>query len=102
MKKILIAVLFLIGCNSGNPSYSILPDPVLPEVNTTVKFCANQTVSYPNSFPEWGLCLQNQLYAVFFDGQNAWWAQIPAGNYRTTSTGLICNFTVKENCVVEN
>ncbi len=93
MEKIkwLFAGLILIGCNNGNPSYETLPNPTLPEVTTTVKFCANQTVSYPNSFPEFGLCLNNIIYAVFFDGQNAWLAQIPAGNYRTTSTGLICN-----------
>lgn len=94
-------ILLIVGCGSGNPSYTIAPDPVLPPVTTTVKFCVGQTTSYPTSFPEYGLCLDNIIYGVFWDGHNAWWAQIPKGNYISTSTGLQCNFKVLDNCVIQ-
>lgn len=101
MKYLILLLLTLTACGTDNPSYSLAPEPVLAPVTTTVKFCASQVVSYPTSFPEFGLCIDNKIYAVYFDTHNAWWSEIPPGNYRTTSTGLICNFTVYNNCVVQ-
>lgn len=66
----------------------------------SVQFCANQGATTYGHFPEQALCVNHKLYAVFWDGGNAFLAEIAPGAYRTTSTGLICNFTVAANCVV--
>lgn len=68
----------------------------------TIQFCAGQVQSYPTSFPEYGLCIGNELYAVYWDTHNAFLAKITAGTYQATSTGLQCTFTVASNCVVIN
>lgn len=101
MKKLLLFATFLISCGGSNPSYELAPSPIPPDVLITVKFCSDQIVSYPTSFPEYGFCYQSQLFAVFWDGTNAWMSEVPPGNYISTATGLQCNFTVSNNCMVQ-
>lgn len=69
--------------------------PVYP-----VQFCPNQGATTYGHFSEQALCVNHKLYAVYWDNTNAFFAEIVPGNYRTTSTGLICNFTVAADCVV--
>ena len=68
---------------------------------SVVLFCSNKTTSYPSSFPEYGLCINNRLYGVFWDNKNSWLAEIPPGTYRSTSTSAACDFQVKPNCIIQ-
>ena len=65
-----------------------------------VQFCQGIQTVYPNSFPEFGLCVSGTLYGVYYDGTNAWMAQIVPGVYKSTATGLQCTFSVGNNCEV--
>lgn len=68
---------------------------------TTVKFCPSKVVSYPTSFPEFGICVDNVIYAVYWDGHNSWLTEVPQGAYISTSTSAPCNFTVLANCAIQ-
>lgn len=58
------------------------------------QFCSGYTLSYPSTFPEFGLLINGQLFAVYWDGHNSWLAEIPPGYYASTSTSAPCDFTV--------
>jgi len=64
---------------------------------TPVKFCS-QTANYPTTFPEYGLCINNSLYAVY-STNGGFLALIPNGNYKSDGVGSSCNFTVN-GCTV--
>ena len=68
---------------------------------TMIKFCSNYESSYPTTFPEYGICIDNILYAVYWDNKNSWLTEVTPGYYSSTSTSAPCNFTVKDNCVIE-
>lgn len=70
-------------------------------VVTVVQFCTGQTI-YPSSFPEMGLCINNEIYAVYWNGSNAWFAEVVPGEYTSTSSTTPCNFNVSANCVVSH
>lgn len=120
----LLAIILLSACRSDSPTYSTSPQlsctvkqlssgvsitcPDGSTANlfngsqiTAVQFCAGQVEQYPTSFPEYGLCLNNTLYAVYWDGHNSWLAQVAPGNYLSTATGLQCNFTITTGCTVQ-
>jgi hypothetical protein len=69
---------------------------------TAVQFCPGYTPTYPTTFPESGLCVGGNIYAVYWDGTNAWLSLIPPGHYASTSTTAPCNFTVVAGCVINN
>lgn len=115
------SLFLLVGCHD-NPSYSTstsyyckivtngsgstitCPDGSsvqIPVQNLNmVQFCSNYNTTYPTSFPEFGICLNNLLYGVYWDGHNAWLAEIVPGYYLSTSTSAPCNFHVLTNCGV--
>jgi len=64
---------------------------------TTVQFCPGYTQT---SYPEYGICINSNIYAVYWDGHNSWLALISPGYYASTSTNAACNFTVDTNCSV--
>lgn len=64
-----------------------------------VQLCAGST-TYPTSFPEFGTCVNDQLYGVYWDGHNAWQALIAPGTWNSTSSSVPCSFTVGPNCQV--
>lgn len=100
MKKILILTTLLsIGC-SGPVQYVQGPTVVQENKTKPIKLCEGET-SYPSSFPEYGLCIDNVLYGVFWMNGSAWLGEIAEGRYRSTSSSVKCNFTVKPNCVIE-
>jgi len=77
----------------GTPGSTILP----------VQFCLHVANTYPNSFPEYGLCINNKIYAVYWSGSTAFLAYITPGRYETTSIGSNCDFTVVANsCTITN
>lgn len=67
-----------------------------------VQFCPQYTTNYPSVFPEYGTCVGNSLYAVYWDGKNAWEAMVAPGQYDSTSTSAPCDFTVLANCSIQN
>lgn len=66
---------------------------------TAVQFCSGPTV-YPSTFPEYGFCMGGKIYATYWDGHNAWSAEIVPGHYTTTTSGTNCNFNVGANCAI--
>lgn len=71
------------------------PLPPAPEQTTLVKLCADDS----STFPEYGLCIDEELYAVYWSGSYAFLAKIIVGNYMSTN-GTGCHFTVSANCEV--
>jgi Collagen triple helix repeat (20 copies) len=69
---------------------------------STVQFCSGYNSIYPSSFPEVGVCISGSIYAVYWDGRNAWLSEIVPGYYTSTSTSAPCNFTVQSNCTIVN
>lgn len=69
---------------------------------TPVQFCTAFTPQYPDSFPEYGLCINNQLYGVYWNGTTAFLAYLPPGAYNSTSlSNTTCNFTIVSGCTVQ-
>lgn len=84
------------------PDGSSLEIPASTDPVTTVSFCSssgnNVVTNYPVTFPEYGICIDSILYAVYWDGKSAWLAEIVPGYYASTSTSAPCNFTVLADC----
>lgn len=80
----------LVVCNGQNAV------PVTP-----VQLCSGVT-TYPNSFPEFGFCINNTLFGTYWDGHNAWTAEIAPGHWSSTSSSVSCNFTVTSGCNVSH
>ncbi len=68
-------------------------------VVTPIQLCSQYTTTYPSSFPEFGFCINNKLFAVYWDGTHAFEAEIVPGNYYSTSPQT-CTFHVAAQCVV--
>ena len=64
----------------------------------TVQFCPG-TPSYPSTFPEVGICLDNNLYAVH-STNGGFLTLITPGRYSSNAVGSRCSFTVFSNCTV--
>lgn len=69
---------------------------------STVQFCSGYQTNYPGTFPEFGLVILGSIYAVYWDGHNAWLAQIVPGYYMSTSTSAPCNFIVNNDGTVSH
>ena len=67
-------------------------------VVTFVKFC-NEVTNYPSTFPEYGLCVNNQIFAVY-SANGGFGVVIPPGTYYSNGINSSCNFTVNANCVI--
>lgn len=78
--------------NDGAPGQDATPIQM-------VQFCPGAT-TYPSSFPEYGVCVQDRLYAVFWMGGKAWLAEVVPGTYISTSSSVSCSFTVGAACEV--
>lgn len=65
---------------------------------TIVQFC-NGIPSYPRTFPEVALCINNNLYAVY-SANNGFLVLVTPGSYKSNAIGSSCNFTVLPNCQV--
>lgn len=105
ISAILLMALMFTGCAKPRDGHDGASGPAGPAgvdtANVTaVKFCRNAVTVYPSSFPEYGFCISGRLYATYWDGHNAWSAEVVPGYYASTSTSAPCNFTVSTNCVV--
>lgn len=84
----------LISCTDGTSSFIVAGTVITP-----VKFCS-QTASYSTTFPEYGFCLGNNLYAVY-SYADGFFTLVPPGVYHSNAVGSVCNFTVFPNCVTQ-
>lgn len=95
---IILLVLLLAACQpenkSGPVTYVQSPSVII------VQFCPTAHGIYPTTFPEYGECIGNKIYAVYWDGANSWLTEVLPGVYKSTSTSVPCNFTVGLNCIV--
>lgn len=63
-----------------------------------VKFCV-ENAAYPAVFPEYGLCINNQMYGVY-STNGGFLALLPVGSYNSNAVGSACTFTITTNCGV--
>jgi hypothetical protein len=59
-----------------------------------IKFCPNINEVYPSTFPEYGICIDNKIYAVYWNNL-AFLAHLTPGRYVTTTMNSNCTFTVQ-------
>lgn len=68
---------------------------------TTVKFCDDYVPVYPSSFPEYGICIDNKLYGVYYSSSlGVFLAYLPPGTYRSTNNSQACIFAVTSGCEI--
>lgn len=75
------------GVNGTNASIGIVP------------LCPG--VSSYGTFVEVGLCINNDLYAVY-STHGGFMTYLAPGNYSSNAVGSACNLTVSANCVVSH
>ncbi len=118
MKKFLVIAMLLTACGpKGNQGNTGSPGPQGPAgpvgdtgaqgptgadgtVITPIQFCSG-TPTYPSTFPEYGLCINNQIYAVY-STRGGFLTILPNGSYLSNAVGSRCNFQVLDNCVVQS
>jgi len=103
MKKLVVlSLLAAVGCQGQGPQ-GIQGDAGPRGADgtqiTIVQFCPGVTPTYPTTFPEVGLCIDNQLYAVY-SANNGFLVLVTPGRYSSNAIGSSCSFTVLPNCVV--
>lgn len=76
----------------GVPGVDITPVQI-------INVCPAFTPSYPNTFPEYVICLQDELYGVY-SANGGFMALLPPGNYSSNGIGASCTFTVEAHCVI--
>lgn len=64
-----------------------------------VKFCSGQA-TYPSKFPEYGLCINGQLFAVY-SANDGFLTLIPNGSYQSNAIGSSCSFVVN-GCTISH
>ena len=81
------------------PSGSTGPQGIPGTVVTSIQFCPNITPNYPNTFPEVGFCINNQLYAVY-SANDGFLVEVTPGEYKSDGINASCIFIVGENCSI--
>jgi hypothetical protein len=64
-----------------------------------IQLCPNLTPTYPSTFVESAICVDNKLYGVY-SSPAAFLAELPPGVYVSNGINATCTFTVKENCEI--
>jgi hypothetical protein len=98
----MMVILGLTGC--GQKPKDGAPGAVGPQGTEAVspyvvQFCPGVTAQYPSVFPESGICLSGQIWAVY-STNDGYGTLIPPGVYESTAVGSSCTFTVGPNCEV--
>lgn len=88
--------------NNGATGPQGVPGPagINGTVITIIQFCPGVTPIYPTIFPEVGLCINNQIYAVY-SANNGFMVLVVPGAYHSNAIGSACSFTVLPNCVIQ-
>lgn len=106
MKKLtlLMALIALTSCgNRGKMGKTGMPGQDGQDAEIiTVKFCPNLIDSYGTQYSEYGVCINNKVYAVYSTNNQSFLTELSAGRYTTTTPFGNCQFTVVEgSCEVE-
>jgi len=67
---------------------------------TPIQFCPNVHPVYPSTFPEYGVCINGNIFAVY-SANDGFLALIPPGVYSSNAIGSSCTFTVLANCQIQ-
>lgn len=67
-------------------------------IASVVPLCPGVT-SYPNTFVEVALCINNELYGVY-SANGGFLTHLPPGTYSSNAIGSACSLTVALDCVV--
>jgi hypothetical protein len=100
MKKLFLFLIVLNGCVSPSPEILQGPPGTPGTVITTVQFCPNVVSIYPTTFPEYGLCINGNVYAVY-SANDGFLTLTPPGTYNSNAIGSACAFTILPNCVIQ-
>lgn len=108
MKKLLVACAMLVGCGQGpHGDRGSDGSPGTAGINGTsgtvvsvLQLCLG-TPSYPSTFIEDAVCINNQLYAVY-STNGGFLTQLTPGAYSSNAVGSRCNFTVLPGCIIHN
>lgn len=118
---ILVILLVLVGCgkndgsfytvkgDKGDPGQSIVGPAGSPGLNgsngqdaspiTSVQLCGSCHASYPSTFPEIGLCINDKLYGVY-SANGGFMVEIIPGTYSSNGINCTCTLVVSAHCVV--
>lgn len=100
----IIACLCLLSCGRGPQGLPGTPAPLGPQLPngttvTPVQFCPG-TTTYPSTFNEVGLCINDTLWAVY-SANDGFLTEIPPGTYLSNAIGSSCTFTVLPGCIIQ-
>lgn len=71
-------------------------------VVTPIQLCnPNFVPTYPSVFPEFAICLGNQLYGVY-STNGGFLAVLPPGQYNSNGINASCTFRVSANCIIQD
>lgn len=105
MKNLLVLCLLLVNCGQGPAGNSGASGPQGPagadNSVTVVQFCPGSVPSYPNVFPEVGIVINNQIYAVY-STLGGFLTLLMPGYYASNAVGSACNFTVNADGTISN
>lgn len=100
--SVLLLSVLMTGCASEKGAQGIKGIDGTPGTNVTViQFCPQHGSTTHSHFPEKGICINGAIIAAFWDGTNAFLAEVVPGAYISTSTGLQCSFTVTSGCSIQ-
>ena len=64
-----------------------------------IQLCSACKPSYPNTFPESALCIDNNLYGVY-SANDGFLSVLPPGAYSSDGINCKCTFTIEPNCII--
>jgi hypothetical protein len=71
-------------------------------VVTPMQFCPSSFVqSYPSTFAESGICIDNVMYGVY-SANGGFLAALPPGQYSSDGINASCTFTIGANCQISD
>jgi hypothetical protein len=64
-----------------------------------ISFCPGFTQTYPSTFAESGICIDNTLYGVY-SANGGFLSELPPGTYSSKGINATCTFTIAPGCKV--
>ena len=104
MKHIITTIFLSLYSSLAIASTISLPDNInIGDVNA-IEFCPGYEVDARYTFPPNGLCVNNVLYVVDYDGHSTGvrLKELKPGSYDKNVINAQCSFVVKPNCKVIN
>jgi len=103
MKYLIVLGLLLAACGQDTSSFPVAgpagADGKDGTVITPVELCPGFVATYPSKFPEYALCISDQLYGVYSD-HGGFLALLPPGDYYSNGINASCNLRIAAHCAV--